>query len=164
MIKKMLLISTVIMLTACDIYYKEVDAVRHSEHFKNEDRSKTLGGVDSNNDGVRDDVENYIKSKYKDYPEYTDVFLKIAKTTRDEMISDSTDIEFYREKSLIKSGNINCLFNLDRKYGTKIGSVGVMNVIGIHSNTRIRDEKTRKMSEMLSGMVFPIVDCEVKYE
>ena len=59
--------------------------VRASNFLKNEDKTKTIGGIDANNNGVRDDIEGYIKLKYGNNPEYIGVYMQYAKELRIKM-------------------------------------------------------------------------------
>jgi len=42
--------------------------------------NETIQGLDTNNNGIRDDVENYIQKKYKDDPFQKRLFLEASKT------------------------------------------------------------------------------------
>ncbi len=49
--------------------------VRTSKFLKNEDKTKNIGGIDANSNGVRDDIEGYIKLKYGNNPEFVSVYI-----------------------------------------------------------------------------------------
>lgn len=56
--------------------------VRTSKFLKNEDKTKTIGGIDANSNGVRDDIEGYIKLKYGNNPEFVSVYMQYAQELR----------------------------------------------------------------------------------
>ncbi|AUX91570.1 hypothetical protein C3F22_17940 (plasmid) [Acinetobacter sp. ACNIH1] len=48
--------------------HNSLKEVRTSNFLKNEDKTKTIGGIDANSNGVRDDIEGYINLKYGNNP------------------------------------------------------------------------------------------------
>ena len=71
--------------------------VRTSKFLKNEDKTKTIGGIDANSNGVRDDIEEYIKLKYGNNPEFVSVYMQYAKELRRKLTLASEDREVDQE-------------------------------------------------------------------
>jgi len=81
--------------------------------------SATLAGVDSNNNGIRDDVERAIYLKYKDTPRVAIAALQYAKELQmefTEVRNSETLVAVIQEEG---RGSL-CLFLLNNKFGETI--------------------------------------------
>lgn len=145
-----------ILIVGCNPYIKYIKNVKNSGHYHNEDRSKTLSGIDKNENQVRDDVENYIISKYGDHPEYVDALFRVSMTIWMEMHINSEDREVYRKLAIQSMQDMVCLSVIASKYAVPTGEDDYIEIVSIHMNTKKRREHNQKISRMLSGMVFSL--------
>ncbi len=89
--------------------------VRTSKILKNEDKTKNIGGIDANSNGVRDDIEGYIKLKYGNNPEFVSVYMQYAEELRRKLTLASDDREVYRRASHEVSRKMVCAAEIDYK-------------------------------------------------
>jgi len=151
--------------------------------------NSTLLGVDTNNNGVRDDVERYIILRFskEEYPktrtalalQYAWAMQKIiANPTREsaQYIDDASDCERYwfKQKQKAQTQQIHVLKKTDRRAAMVISSektkwqlkYGVFNDDGINSiilNTRARIKQDFTFNASMSGGFYPGRDLKQDY-
>lgn len=134
--------------------------VRASNFLKNEDKTKTIGGIDANNNGVRDDIEGYIKLKYGNNPEFISVYMQYAKELRRKMTLASDDREVYRRASHEVSRKMVCASEIDYKVEPEKMYQDTMIIYALSVNTNQRKAESNRISSLVSGMVFTLPTTE----
>ena len=140
--------------------------VRTSKFLKNEDKTKTIGGIDANNNGVRDDIEGYIKLKYGNNPEYIGVYMQYAKELRIKMTLASEDRETYRRAVNEDSMKMVCASAIDNKLEPEKMYGDTTIIYALSVNTKQRKAESNRISSLVSGMVFTLPKkdhCKFKY-
>ena len=128
--------------------------VRQSGFLKNEDKTKTIKGIDANQNGVRDDIEQYLKLKYAKHPEYLDVYMRYAKSIQHQLILNSSDREAYRQAHHQTILEMACAFRVNQKIAPTKMYGETMLIYAVSVNTKQRKNEIHRISSMLSGMVF----------
>ncbi len=139
------------------------------------EHANDLLGVDSNNNGVRDDVEEYVNDTYKN-PLINEAAMAHAKIIQDYLIVDTSDkavVKAFLEKTTVveicfryRLGyfDINNSFTQDRAIDNAVGDI-----IDMTKNTRERNIAYRSVSAAASGMSFRLpsdkrATCNALYE
>lgn len=130
--------------------------VRTSKFLKNEDKTKTIGGIDANNNGVRDDIEGYINLKYGNNPEFARVYMQYAKELRTKLTLASDDREVYRRASHEVSRQMVCASEIGYKVEPEKMYKDTMIIYALSVNTKQRMAESNRISSLLSGMVFSL--------
>ena len=130
--------------------------VRTSKFLKNEDKTKTIGGIDANSNGVRDDIEEYIKLKYGNNPEFVSVYMQYAKELRRKLTLASDDREVYRRASHEVSRKMVCAAEIDYKVEPEKMYRDTMIIYALSVNTKQRKAESNRISSLVSGMVFTL--------
>jgi len=121
--------------------------------------NSTLLGVDSNNNGVRDDVERWIYKKYKDkHPIYIAIMMQAARASK-KILTDPEGEGRAQENETSKV--IDCITYYEN-YAEYFGEKNLLNEKielsyfwhAIYFNTKDRKEKLEQMSLAASGGVF----------
>lgn len=119
----------------------------------------TLEGIDSDNDGVRDDIQRYIALTYPESEKVRVGSLQLAKAMQIAILGSST-----KQKSISSSFYVNksieCLSYLS-KYGID-GSEVIANLIGKLVNTVDRYSAYSRYNQNLSGNSFRIPQYDRK--
>jgi len=125
--------------------------------------NSTLLGIDSNNNGVRDDVERWIYKKYKDkHPIYIAIMMQAARASK-KILTDPEAEGRAQENETSKVLDCSSYYRTDATY------FGDKNLItepidfpyfwhAIYFNTKERKEKLEQMSLAASGGVFDSLD------
>lgn len=150
-----------ILLTGCSSLLNpsiqnSLKEVRASNFLKNEDKSKTIGGIDANHDGVRDDIERYIKLKYENNPEFVSVYMRYAKELRRKLTLASEDREVYRKVSHKVSQQMVCASEIDYKVEPEKMYQDTMIIYALSVNTKQRKTESHRISSLVSGMAFTL--------
>lgn len=130
--------------------------VRASNYLKFEDKTKSIGGVDANKNGVRDDIEGYIKLKYKNNPEFVKVYLEYAQELRKKLTLGSDDREVYRRASHEVSRRMVCASVVDYKVEPEKMYKDTMIIYALSVNTKERKDESNRISDLVSGMSFTL--------
>lgn len=130
--------------------------VRASNFLKNEDKTKTIGGIDANSNGVRDDIEGYIKLKYGNNPEFVSVYMQYAKELRRMLSLASEDREAYRKASHKVNRQMACASKIDYEVAPEKIYRDTMIIYALSVNTKQRKAESNRISSLVSGMVFTL--------
>jgi hypothetical protein len=117
-----------------------------------EDGEKTLLGVDSDGDGIRDDVFRYVVTKYWDDPHAELVLLKTAKISQNIM-SHSNEVEVVKNE-FDKISDI----RFCAEVVLNDASLKFKEIRDVLYNTPIRYENFLKSQSLLSSNVYLYVD------
>lgn len=109
----------------------------------------TLAGIDSDGDGVRDDIQRYIVLTYPDQPEVQKALRQYAKAKQD-FILNAEDAAKTMENATKVSQSTNCLYSKDVKNPYDIGE----KIDAKFANTKERILAEIKADSHLSGHVF----------
>ncbi|NWK51989.1 hypothetical protein HYG89_05325 [Acinetobacter sp. SwsAc5] len=154
-----------IFMTGCSsllnpTIHNSLKEVRASNFLKNEDKTKTIGGIDANNNGVRDDIEGYIKLKYANNPEFISVYMQYAKELRRKMTLASEDRETYRRAAHEASMKMVCASEIDEKVEPEKMYQDTIIIHALTVNTKQRRAESNRISSLVSGMVFTLPTTE----
>ena len=125
--------------------------------------NSTLLGIDSNNNGVRDDVERWIYKNYKDkHPIYIAIMMQAARASK-KILTDPEGEGIAQENETSKV--IDCITYYEN-YAEYFGEKNLLNEKielsyfwhVIYFNTKERKEKLEQMSLAASGGVFDSLD------
>ena len=134
--------------------------VRTSKFLKNEDKTKTIGGIDANSNGVRDDIEGYINLKYGNNPEFVSVYMQYAKALRRKLTLASDDREVYRRESHKVSRQMVCASKIDYELEPEKMYQDTMIIYALSVNTKQRMAESNRISSLVSGMAFTLPTVE----
>lgn len=134
--------------------------VRSSPYLKSEDKTKTIGGIDANHNGVRDDIEGYLKLKYANNPEYISVYMDYAKELRSKLTLASDDREVYRRASHEVTRKMVCASVIANKVEPEKMYQDTMIIYALSVNTKQRKAESHRISSLVSGMVFSLPSDE----
>lgn len=130
--------------------------VRTSNFLKNEDKTKTIGGIDANSNGVRDDIERYINLKYGNNPEFVSVYMQYAQELRRKLTLASDDREVYRRASHKVSRQMVCTSKIDYEVEPEKMYQDTMIIYALSVNTKQRMAESNRISSLVSGMTFTL--------
>ena len=114
----------------------------------------TLEGIDSDGDGVRDDVQRYISSTYKDNEKAQKIITQFAKIKQSFLLN--TDMEKQTENAKLKGLNIGCIYYYWRDEANDMLKDLKMEFL----NTKERVIANIKASSLLGGESFELVTGE----
>ena len=111
---------------------------------------ETIIGVDSDNDGVRDDVQITIAVGYHDSPKVQKALLQLAKAYQKAVVNyvDSEGFGNYAEEN---SRAVACLISASEK-----PSEDIFILKHFMKNTEARDNVFLEMNSSLGGKIFPV--------
>ncbi|MFV5490924.1 hypothetical protein [Acinetobacter sp. ASP199] len=127
--------------------------VRTSKFLKNEDKTKTIGGIDANSNGV---IEGYINLKYGNNPEFVSVYMQYAKELRRKLTLASDDREVYRRASHKVSRQMVCASKIDYEVEPEKMYQDTMIIYALSVNTKQRMAESNRISSLVSGMTFTL--------
>ena len=110
----------------------------------------TLAGVDSDRDGVRDDIQRYIVLTYPDQPEIQKALRQYAKAHQDYILGADDPLKT-KENAIKADKSIECLFS---KATTDSHSKIFDQIHAEFLNTKERILANSKADSHLSGQVF----------
>jgi hypothetical protein len=118
---------------------------------------ETLLGIDSDMDGVRDDVQRYIVLTYPDQPNLQQALFQVARSYTETFQTGLSEEEAY-EISLVGSKAIFCLRYFDwRAAGLRLDLLNAEIL-----NTMARSRQYLLYDALLGGMTFSLPDVDVE--
>lgn len=112
----------------------------------------TIEGIDSDSDGVRDDLQRYIAIKYQSSEKLRRIMTEMAKADQD-FIKNHTDKTLVLEVVEQRNKHISCLYYIDPNTASK----HLQELERLQLNTNARTLAYIKANAMLSGMTFEAV-------
>lgn len=157
---KILILLLFIFLTGCnESYQKELNKVRNSGYLINEDKSDSLLGIDNNHNNIRDDIENYIHSKYKNNSEYMNSLLLLSSDLNQQFkIVTNNKEEYYNIIQKI-SNDFECIRKIENKIGISYENRAYIEIVALSSNTPLRLKHVKSIDDMLNGYTFKSNKC-----
>ena len=112
----------------------------------------TLEGIDSDNDGVRDDIQRYIVLTYPDSAKTRAALIQVTKTKQTELLYDGSDKQALKQYA--KTEGVNATYCLAAILGIEdaIATYGELRAQIL--NTNDRSIAYLKTDEQLSGTIF----------
>ncbi len=139
-----------------NINFKALNAAEQIAKLENSgaipklDRSDSLTGTDSDNNGVRDDIDTYISSNYS-IPNQKTAVLQTAKALQKTLMVDTNNIESVKEVNRQVSRGIDCIFTVFNNNSTKSPTQAVQELESITANTKQRLLTYLKYNKALDG-------------
>ncbi|MGP1561936.1 MAG: hypothetical protein ACTTIC_07615 [Helicobacteraceae bacterium] len=148
--KKIIFTLLALLLASCNkaSNYKEISL----------DRTDTIMGIDKNANGVRDDIENYIKANFTE-PKKQKALMQYAKASQEALMMDPNNRDKAREIANKRGRMSDCVW---REFHTKenpMAAAEILNKIRAYTtNTEPRLKAYLAHDKALSGMVFSLTD------
>lgn len=156
MIKKSLIsILGLIALSACAPEYK------NSWKMYNKDHTKTIAGIDKNNNGIRDDIDVYIEETYPGEQQRKAVN-QYAKIFQQSLFLDITNKDALHGASIDSMKSVACIYDKIEDGRTPDGADVVQVIVSLTTNTRPRLEAYWRLEEAYNGFVFTLSDGDDK--
>ena len=113
------------------------------------DRTDSVAGIDSDNNGVRDDIDNYINKTYTVSAQKS-AAIQSAKVTQNSMLVDKFNKTEVEKVALEELRASNCAFY---SFGSDRAGVGTMRreIRSLTTNTKIRLLSYLEFSKAMSG-------------
>ena len=119
------------------------------------DRSDTIGGIDANNNGIRDDIEAFIVQRYTE-PKERAAMMQYARSVQASLLVDKFDQSAVQALSLKDSYAVNCVFNVlnpERNADNGLPEIAAREIVSLTTNTKARLKAYLMYSYALSGSV-----------
>lgn len=100
------LVVSILFISGCQLDFWE-----SSGRIPKLDRTDTLSGVDANNDGVRDDIEKWIKKRWEKEPLKQKALLQYAKAAQKSVMVDLNNQEEIEKIDELDTRAQNCLWS-----------------------------------------------------
>ena len=127
-----------------------IGALEDSGEIPKLDRSPDAGGPDTNNDGVRDDVETYIQANYSTEPRRA-AARQHAAVIRAAILVDKNDAASVKRVSIRGSRAVRCIYQqFDGTSGQKPAEV-VEKIRAVSTNTKVRLKAYLAYAKALDG-------------
>jgi hypothetical protein len=117
----------------------------------------TLEGIDSDNDGIRDDVQRYLATAYSDSPKIKEWFGEVAKADQ-KMIFLHNDRERLLQVTREKNRYLDCIYIIQDDLNMTMKEIGEYKAILYNTNDRI--DSYSSIQKALSGASFRLGGCE----
>ena len=111
---------------------------------------ETVAGVDSDSDGVRDDIQRFIALTYPDQPEVQKALTQYAEATQQSLLETSDPVKAGANAEKNQKA-IECLFFKDPGNASRTFDKIHAEIL----NTKERILANDKASSLLSGQIFP---------
>lgn len=111
------------------------------------DRDLTLKGTDANNNGIRDDIDAWIRRNFSDPKEIKAVEQK-ARNLQSMILVDKKNIQALKDVDYASNKSVNCLFS--QFSPNKLGKIS-STLRGYTMNTKNRLQSYLAFSEALNG-------------
>ena len=141
--------------------YKDINSYKLPPEPDETLNNSTLLGIDSNNNGVRDDVERWIYETYKDkHPIHIDIAMQTGRAYKKVLESLLENVEQAEEVHKISIAPIACkgYYKINAKYFNKpllvTESMSISYFQKLYFNTPHRKIVYNKYSKLLSGGVY----------
>ncbi len=120
------------------------------------DRSSTLTGADTNNDGIRDDINKWIEAQGLTAPQQKAV-AQLARAFQEVLLVDANDRAAARAAAEKDGNAIDCVFLAFKPDAEQAGRIASQ-IEAITANTKERASRYIKFNTALGGMAFTMPD------
>lgn len=97
---------------------EKLKPVESSGQFPKLERSESLTGIDSNKNGIRDDIDQYIIKTYQN-PKQRAAVVQLSQAIQKTLLADTTDLNEVKKINAEVSGAFECIyrqFEVSEKY------------------------------------------------
>ncbi|MDR1285593.1 MAG: hypothetical protein LBJ88_05285 [Campylobacteraceae bacterium] len=166
MFKKIFITATAIfLLIGCnsDSGGNTSQVEKPSEEIPTLDMTDTIEGIDENQNGIRDDIEDYVN---KNYPkeEHRKAMLQFARTMQAKLLVDTTNVIVVKQADIQSSRAQNCIYSqFDAKRGDENSYTAWNKIRSMTTNTKVRLRAYLDFNKALEGTVLSLPEgdtCE----
>lgn len=181
MLKNILTISAVMLLAACSSHSASSETVKPTTlpdkitlsavpmildptqlpPEPGVDNNKTVAGIDSNNNGIRDDVERWIAQSYPTSAKMRAAAAQVVLSLQYKITNKAITEEIAYQKGIISINAVCCLVDSSAKTGVKDN---LNNIMSVHLNTRQRVNAYNQFHNIMGSRAFvaPQIDtCDI---
>lgn len=124
------------------------------------ERTNTIEGIVTNQNGVRDDIDAYIKSTYPD-EEQQKAVMQYARSLQASLLIDKDNKIAVKSAANAQAKAISCIFERIPSEQSRINGSIVEEIIGATTNTKQRLLEYIALNEALDGTVTSLPSGEV---
>lgn len=124
------------------------------------DRTDTIGGVDTDKNGIRDDIDTYIKKTYPNY-EQKKAVTQYARSLQASLLIDKDDEIAVKAATNAKAKAISCISMKVPDGKSPNGERVVREIVSITTNTKQRLLEYMALDKALDGTVISLPSGEV---
>lgn len=124
------------------------------------DRTDTIGGVDADKNGIRDDIDIYIKKTYP-IEEQQKAVIQYAKALQASLLVDKEDKVAVKALTNAKARAISCIFEKIPSEQSRINGSIVEEIVGITTNTKQRLLEYLALNKALDGTVISLPSADI---
>ena len=124
------------------------------------DRTDTIGGVDADKNGIRDDIDTYIKKTYPNYEQKKGV-TQYARSLQASLLIDKDDKIAVKTASNAKAKAISCISMKVPDGKSPNGERVVREIVSMTTNTKQRLLEYMALDKALDGTVISLPSGEV---
>lgn len=168
--KKRLIISLLafLLLTACDDNLNEstltaaqkIQKMENSGELPMLETTDTIEGIDTDKNGIRDDIDAYIKQTYPDEAQQKAV-RQYARALQASLLVDKNDKIAVKAATNAKARAISCIFEKIPSEQSRINGSIVEEILGATTNTKQRLLEYLALNKALDGTVISLPNGEV---
>lgn len=139
---------------------QKISQMENSGELPMLERTNTLKGIDTNENGIRDDIDAYIKKTYPD-EEQQKAVIQYAKALQASLLVDKEDKVAVKALTNAKAKAISCIFEKIPSEQSRINGSIVEEILGITTNTKQRLLEYLALNKALDGTVISLPSGEV---
>lgn len=124
------------------------------------DRTDTIGGVDADKNGIRDDIDTYIKKTYPNY-EQKKAVTQYARSLQASLLIDKDDEIAVKAATNAKAKAISCISMKVPDGKSPNGERVVREIVSITTNTKQRLLEYMTLDKALDGTVISLPSGDV---
>lgn len=124
------------------------------------DRTDTIGGVDADKNGIRDDIDTYIKKTYPNY-EQKKAVTQYARSLQASLLIDKDDKIAVKAATNAKAKAISCISMKVPDGKSPNGERVVREIVSMTTNTKQRLLEYMALDKALDGTVISLPSGEV---
>lgn len=124
------------------------------------DRTDTIGGVDADKNGIRDDIDTYIKKTYPNY-EQKKAVTQYARSLQASLLVDKDDKIAVKAATNAKAKAISCISMKVPDGKSPNGERVVREIVSMTTNTKQRLLEYMALDKALDGTVISLPSGEV---
>ena len=152
--KKMICLLSIGLLTACSHSPTQSQSV-NSLGLPELDRTNTVEGIDADRNGIRDDIDGYIKNTYP-APEQQKAVSQYARSLQSKLLIDHKDRNAVRASSKVSSKAIGCIYEKIPQGKSPNAARVVQETLSLTTNTKQRLMAYLAYNKAMDGMVISL--------
>jgi uncharacterized lipoprotein NlpE involved in copper resistance len=159
MFKKIFIMAATVifLLTGCNSDSSSSDKQTSNNELPELDRTDTLEGIDKNQNGIRDDIENYIVKNYSDEGQRKALF-QYAKVLQEDLLVDVSDAIAVKKVGTKGSRAIHCVFLQfkNRDVSDQNPDIASGKIFSMTTNTKARLKAYLKFNKAMDGTAWAL--------